>query len=138
MVSIPKVALEVILKYTPWFKRNKIPRVTNLWSSAFFNLVNLVLFRWMMLSRFTTLAGNYSCLVAQFHLKRSISFHLIQVLNLSLWKIDITFTFAWFRFIFPCTILAQLPTYLIVIPLIQLHTSSSFLFNCIRKNFYNI
>ena len=25
-----------------------------------------------------TILGNYSCLVAQFHLKRSISFHLIQ------------------------------------------------------------
>ena len=43
------------------------------------------------------MTGNYSCLVAQFHLKRSISFHLIQVtsLSLSFHAGDNSFFFIW-------------------------------------------
>ena len=134
MVSIPRAALEVILKYTPWFKRNKIPRVTNLWSSAFliwsiWSFLDEWCYLHLQLLQETTAAWLPSSTwrdQSVFTWFRFLTFHFGR---------SITFTFAWFRFIFPWTILTQLPTYLIVIPPIQLHTSSFFLFNCIEKTF---
>ena len=67
----------------------------------------LLLKLWSLVSTVShgTMTGNYSCLVAQFHLKRSISFHLIQVISLSLsyHPGDNTFTFIlsrWQQFLF--------------------------------------
>ena len=59
----------------------------------------LLLKLWSLVSTVShgAMTGNYSCLVAQFHLKRSISFHLIQVttLSLSFHPGDNSFFFIW-------------------------------------------
>ena len=44
---------------------------------------------------FTTILGNYSCLVAQFHMKRSISFHLIQSYLPSILIVAISWVSFW-------------------------------------------